>query len=89
MTAADEVAVATALSVLGTPSMYGAADGDTSCFDCSSLVQRAWRHAGTALPRAVIDRFQALLQLAMAAAGEGYWLADAGGRVTRIGDGTW
>ena len=65
MTAAGEVAVATALSVVGTPYVYGAAAGDTSCFDCSSLVQWAWRQAGTALPRAAIDQFQALLPLAM------------------------
>ena len=65
MTASGEVAVAAALSVLGRPYVYGAAAGDTSCFDCSSLVQWAWRHAGAALPRAAIDQVQAVAPLAM------------------------
>lgn len=66
MTAAGDKALAAALSALGRPYVYGAAPDDTSCFDCSSLVQWAWRQAGTQLPRASIDQFQALAPVGIA-----------------------
>lgn len=43
------LALAAARSALGSPYVYGA-DGPFA-FDCSGLMQWAWRHAGVALPR--------------------------------------
>lgn len=57
---AGETAVAAALSMMGKPYAYGAPAGDTTTFDCSSLVQWAWGAAGVELPRASIDQLQAL-----------------------------
>lgn len=61
MTTPGETAVDAALSMVGVPYVYGAAAGDTTTFDCSSLVQWAWAQAGEDLPRASIDQLQALV----------------------------
>lgn len=59
MTTAGDVAVAAAVAMVGRPYVYGATGGDTTSFDCSSLVQWAWGVAGVDLPRASIDQLQA------------------------------
>ena len=54
------IAVASAVSRVGAPYRYGAAEGDAMCFDCSSLVQWAWQQAGIALPRVAAEQFRSL-----------------------------
>ena len=48
------VAVQAALSKVGAPYRYGAAEGDTECFDCSSFTQWAWAQAGVLVLLGVI-----------------------------------
>ena len=48
-------AVAAALTVLGSPYVFGAEGPDT--FDCSGLVQWAYAHAGLALPRLADEQY--------------------------------
>ncbi|MFL6069749.1 MAG: C40 family peptidase, partial [Actinomycetes bacterium] len=50
-------AVAAALSVLGSPYVWGAEGPDT--FDCSGLVQWAYLQAGLVLPRLASDQYRA------------------------------
>jgi cell wall-associated NlpC family hydrolase len=50
-------AVAAALSVLGSPYVWGAEGPDT--FDCSGLVQWAYLRAGLVLPRLASDQYRA------------------------------
>jgi cell wall-associated NlpC family hydrolase len=63
VSAAGEVAVAWALSQIGTPYVWG---GETAGvgFDCSGLVQAAYRVAGVALPRVAQDQYDATPKLA-------------------------
>lgn len=49
--AQGENIVASALKYQGTPYKFGARSGDTSAFDCSSFVQRAYSENGIRIPR--------------------------------------
>jgi cell wall-associated NlpC family hydrolase len=80
VSAASAVAVAWALAQIGTPYVWG---GETpgAGFDCSGLVQAAYRVAGVALPRVAQDQYDATPKLAPGAALEP-------GDLVFFGDGT-
>ena len=63
VTAAGAVAVAWALSQIGTPYVWGGESAGVG-FDCSGLVQAAYRVAGVALPRVAQDQYDATPKLA-------------------------
>ena len=63
VTSAGAVAVAWALSQIGTPYVWGGESPGVG-FDCSGLVQAAYRVAGVALPRVAQDQYDATPKLA-------------------------
>ena len=63
VTAVAAVAVAWALSQIGTPYVWGGESPGVG-FDCSGLVQAAYRVAGVALPRVAQDQYDATPKLA-------------------------
>jgi cell wall-associated NlpC family hydrolase len=63
ITSAGAVAVAWALSQIGTPYVWGGESPGVG-FDCSGLVQAAYRVAGVALPRVAQDQYDATPKLA-------------------------
>jgi len=83
VTGAGAVAVAWALEQIGTPYVWG---GETPGvgFDCSGLVQAAYKAAGVALPRVAQDQYDDTPKLAPGAALEPGDLVFFGGGVTSI-----
>jgi cell wall-associated NlpC family hydrolase len=63
------IAVQTALAQFGTPYLWGG-ENPTTGFDCSGLVQYAYRRAGLTLPRTAQTQYDAGLQLTSDAAPE-------------------
>ncbi len=63
VTSAGAVAVAWALSQIGTPYVWGGESPGVG-FDCSGLVQAAYRVAGVVLPRVAQDQYDATPKLA-------------------------
>jgi cell wall-associated NlpC family hydrolase len=61
--AAGVIAVEWALSQIGTPYVWGGETPDVG-FDCSGLVQYAYRMAGVSLPRVAQDQYDATTKLA-------------------------
>jgi len=56
-----QVAILFALAQVGKPYLWGGSGPDA--FDCSGLVQQAWKVAGVALPRVAIDQFNATIPI--------------------------
>ncbi len=81
------VAVAFALSQIGTPYQWGA-ESPGVAFDCSGLVQAAWATAGVRLPRVAQAQFDAGPLLAPGASlqpGDLVFFGPEGGGVTHVG----
>ena len=83
-------ALSFAAQQLGTPYLWGGTG--TGGFDCSGLVQAAYRHAGIALPRVAQDQFDAgpAGPRRIAACDPGTWCSSAAGRPASTTSGsTW
>jgi len=87
VTAAGAVAVAWALSQIGTPYVWGGESPGVG-FDCSGLVQAAYRVAGVALPRVAQDQYDATPKLPPEeplAPGDLVFFGDGPGAVDHVG----
>lgn len=77
-----EVVLAAARSVLGTPYVWGAASPSTG-FDCSGLVQWAYRQAGVNLPRTTAEQIRSGIVVDPAELRPGDLVFSRGGRPVR------
>ena len=80
-----QVALATALKLLGTPYRYGGSD--PRGFDCSGLVQYSYRQAGVTLPRTSQDIFRQsqLIKPSHRQPGDLVFFAISKGKISHVG----
>jgi cell wall-associated NlpC family hydrolase len=87
-TLADSI-IATATQVMGRPYAYGGTGADGEGFDCSGLIQYAYRKHGVALPRRSTDQAREGRkidrELKRLAPADILTFSNRGGRVTHVG----
>jgi murein DD-endopeptidase len=87
-TLADSI-IATATDVMGRPYTYGGTGADGEGFDCSGLIQYAYRKHGVALPRRSTDQAREGRkidrELKRLASADILTFSNRGGRVTHVG----